>query len=119
MPSTLTENIRQRTGLNQRFGKARTDWQIRPTRREPLACSDHTGRGWDARVLRALVTRGRQLTVTIGLLAGALQRLDGYAHASPRPRPKSTPHNPAGSMLPTSTPATPSGSNCTKTCSRP
>lgn len=41
MPSTLTENIRQRTGLNQRFGKTRTDWQIRPTRREPLACSDH------------------------------------------------------------------------------
>ena len=65
--------------LNDRFGKACTDWQIRPTSRDPLASNDHTDWGWDERVFRALDALGRQLTTIIEPSAGALQRFDGYA----------------------------------------
>jgi hypothetical protein len=65
--------------LNERFGKACTDWQIRPTSRDSLAANDHTDWGWDERVFRALDTLGRELTAVVEPLAGALQRFDGYA----------------------------------------
>jgi hypothetical protein len=65
--------------LNKRFGKVCTDWQLRPTRGEPLAANDHTDRRWDERVLRALATLGRDLAAVTDPLARCLQRLDGYS----------------------------------------
>jgi hypothetical protein len=38
--------------LNQRFGTACTDWQIRPARGEPMAFNDHTDWRWDGRALQ-------------------------------------------------------------------
>ena len=65
--------------LNARFGRVCTDWQVRPTRADPLAANDHGDRRWDERVLRALGTLGRELTAATAALAGRLQRFDGYA----------------------------------------
>jgi hypothetical protein len=42
--------------LNRRFGVACTDWQIRPTRLDPMAFNDHADWGWDERVLRTLAS---------------------------------------------------------------
>ncbi len=64
--------------LNARFARVCTDWQLRPTRTEPMAANDHTDWRWDERVLRALGTLGRELTQLTDPLAGCLQRLDGY-----------------------------------------
>ncbi len=64
--------------LNARFGRVCTDWQLRPTRAEPMAANDHTDWRWDERVLRALGTLGRELTQLTDALAGCLQRFDGY-----------------------------------------
>jgi hypothetical protein len=76
---TATATHQRFLPLNQRFGKACTDWQIRPTSRDPMAANDHTDWGWDERVFRTLDALGRQLPVVIDPLAGALQRFDGYA----------------------------------------
>jgi hypothetical protein len=65
--------------LNARFGRVCTDWQLRPTRAEPMAVNDHTDWKWDERVLRALGTLGRELAQVTEALAGRLQRFDGYA----------------------------------------
>jgi hypothetical protein len=65
--------------LNKRFGKVCTDWQLRPTRTEPLAANDHTDWRWDERVLRALATLGRDLAAVTDPPARCLQRLDGYS----------------------------------------
>ncbi|MGY1738824.1 MULTISPECIES: hypothetical protein [unclassified Geodermatophilus] len=65
--------------LNRRFGKVCTDWQLRPTRTEPMAANDHTDWRWDERVLRALGTLGRDLAAVTDPLARCLQRLDGYS----------------------------------------
>ena len=65
--------------LDARFGRVCTDWQLRPTRADPLAVNDHTDRRWDERVLRALGTLGVELTAVTAPLAVRLQRLDGYA----------------------------------------
>jgi hypothetical protein len=65
--------------LNRRFQKACTDWQIRPTTRDPMAANDHTDWGWDERVFRALDTLDRKLTTVTDPLVGVLQRFDGYA----------------------------------------
>ena len=64
--------------LNKRFGKVCTDWQLRPTRTEPMAANDHTDWRWDERVLRALATLGRDLAAVTDPPARCLQRLDGY-----------------------------------------
>lgn len=64
--------------LNARFGRVCTDWQLRPTRADPLAANDHTDRRWDERVLRALGTLGRELTQVTDALAGCLRRFEGY-----------------------------------------
>jgi hypothetical protein len=65
--------------LNKRFGKVCTDWQLRPTRTEPMAANDHTDWRWDERVLRALATLGRDLAAVTDPPARCLQRLDGYS----------------------------------------
>ena len=65
-------------GLNPRFTKACTDWQIRPRDANPMAFNDHTDWPWDERVLGTLTSLGRALTVLGGGLAGLLARFDGY-----------------------------------------
>ncbi|HEX7745956.1 MAG TPA: transcriptional regulator [Micromonosporaceae bacterium] len=65
--------------LNRGFGTACTDWQIRPTRADPMAFNDHTDWRWDERVLRtlkALDDAFRQMCIRP---AECLQRFDGYA----------------------------------------
>lgn len=65
--------------LNRRFGKACTDWQIRPTRGDALAFNDHSDWTWDERVLRTLGSLDRELGAVADELAGCLQRFDRYA----------------------------------------
>ena len=65
--------------LNQRFGSACTDWQIRPVRGEPMAFNDHTDLRWDDRVLRALASLGGSFRHLCGQLSECLARFDGYA----------------------------------------
>ncbi|WP_448639865.1 hypothetical protein [Geodermatophilus sp. URMC 63] len=65
--------------LNRRFGAACTDWQLRPTRLDPLAANDHTDWRWDERVLRTLASAGADLTGLCAELSGRLTRFGGYA----------------------------------------
>jgi len=65
--------------LNRWFGPACTNWQIRPTRLDPMAFNDHTDWAWDERVLRVLASLGRAFGHLCSRLADLLQRFDGYA----------------------------------------
>src|ERR1700754_4499326 len=65
--------------LNRRFGIACTDWQIRPTRTDPLAFNDHTDWTWDGRALGTLATLDKAFRRLCIQLAECLQRFDGYA----------------------------------------
>jgi hypothetical protein len=65
--------------LNGRFGQACTNWQIRPSARDPMAFNDHTDWGWDERVFRSLDAIDRQLATVTDPLASALKRFEGYA----------------------------------------
>jgi hypothetical protein len=65
--------------LNQRFGTACTDWQIRPTRLDAMALNDHSDWRWDERVLRTLATVEVSFQQLCDRLAGCLARFDGYA----------------------------------------
>jgi hypothetical protein len=64
--------------LNQRFGRACTNWQIRPTVADPMAANDHSNWVWDERVLRSLESLGRELEPVTGALTASLARFDGY-----------------------------------------
>lgn len=65
--------------MNRRFGKACTDWQLRPSRLDPMALNDHTDWAWDQRVLQTLTGLGRALAAMGEGLARQLRRFDGYA----------------------------------------
>jgi hypothetical protein len=65
--------------LNQRFGTACTDWQIRPAVDEPMASNDHTDWRWDDRVLRTLASVAGSFSRLCGQLSEGLARFDGYA----------------------------------------
>jgi hypothetical protein len=65
--------------LNRRFAEACTDWQIRPTRLDPMAFNDHTDWRWDDRVLQTLASVGTSFTRLCDQLAAALARFGGYA----------------------------------------
>lgn len=65
--------------LNRRFGTACTNWQIRPTRGDPLAFNDHTDWRWDERVLRSLEGLDRSFRQVCDQLTACLRRFDGYA----------------------------------------
>jgi hypothetical protein len=65
--------------MNERLGTACTDWQIRPTRDDPLACNDHTDWRWDERVLRALGSLDASFRRLCDQLTGCLARFGGYA----------------------------------------
>ena len=66
--------------LNRRFGTACTNWQIRPTRIDPMAFNDHTDWTWDEQVLRTLTSLGQAFTHLCIQLTDCLQRFDGYAN---------------------------------------
>jgi hypothetical protein len=65
--------------LNSRFGSACTDWQVRPTRADPMAFNDHTDWRWDERVLRALASVEDSFRRLCHPLSEGLARFDGYA----------------------------------------
>jgi hypothetical protein len=65
--------------LNERFGQACTDWQIRPTRVDALAFNDHTDWRWDERALSRLSSLGTALTGLCERLTDRLARFGGYA----------------------------------------
>jgi hypothetical protein len=65
--------------LNRRFGKACTNWQIRPARLDSMAFNDHTDWLWDEQVLRTLTTLGRAFGVVCDELTQRFRRFDGYA----------------------------------------
>lgn len=65
--------------LNDRLSRACTDWQLRPTRLDPLAGNDHTDWHWDERVLRSLAAVGASFAELCEQLTERLARFDGYA----------------------------------------
>ena len=65
--------------LNRRFSIACTDWQIRPTRVDPMAFNDHSDWSWDERVLKTLASVGHTFRQLCDELATALTRFHGYA----------------------------------------
>ncbi len=65
--------------LNRRFGAACTDWQVRPTRLDPLAINDHTDWRWDERVLRTLTSVETAFAGLCAELSARLTRFGGYA----------------------------------------
>jgi hypothetical protein len=65
--------------LNRRLTHACTDWQIRPTRLDPMATNDHTDWSWDERVLRTLASVDREFRQLADQLEERLQRFAGYA----------------------------------------
>jgi hypothetical protein len=65
--------------LNRRVAHACTDWQIRPTRLDPMAFNDHTDWPWDERVLKTLASAGAAFRQLCEELAASLARFGGYA----------------------------------------
>jgi hypothetical protein len=65
--------------LNREFGAACTDWQVRPTRADPIALNDHADWRWDDRVLRRLAALDSSFGQLCGQLTGCLERFGGYA----------------------------------------
>jgi hypothetical protein len=65
--------------LNRRLGAACTDWQVRPTRADPMALNEHDDWSWDARVLRALASLDTSFRELCDELARGLERFGGYA----------------------------------------
>jgi hypothetical protein len=61
------------------LGDACTDWQIRPTRFDPMEFNDHTDWRWDDRVLQKLASLGRSFRRLCDQLAESLGRFGGYA----------------------------------------
>jgi len=64
--------------VNERFGQACTDWQLRPSRVDPLDVNDHTDPRWDDRVLDRLASLGSALGVFCDELAASLIRFGAY-----------------------------------------
>lgn len=77
--SAVTELHTEFVGLNRRFTRACTDWQVRPSRLDPMAPNDHSDWPWDERVLGTLTSLGRSLEAVGDGLAACLARFDGYA----------------------------------------
>jgi hypothetical protein len=76
---TLTSAHATFLPLNRRLTAACTDWQVRPTRADPMAFNDHSDWHWDERVLQTLASVGRSFRHLCDPLAGCLARFDGYA----------------------------------------
>lgn len=64
--------------LNERFGQACTDWQLRPNGRDDLAFNDHSDWRWDERVLERLSSGITRVCGLAERLADQLRRFDPY-----------------------------------------
>ena len=64
---------------NARLLRAATDWQLRPSRTDPLAVNDHTDRDWDQQVLDELGLLSEELSGIDRTLRARLARFSGYA----------------------------------------
>lgn len=65
--------------LNRELGAACTDWQVRPTRADPIALNDHADWRWDDRVLRRLAALNESFGQLCDQLTVCLARFGGYA----------------------------------------
>jgi hypothetical protein len=65
--------------LNHQFSNACTDWQMRPTRFDPMAFNDHRDWRWDERVLRTLSFVDGSFRSLCDQLSACLARFDRYA----------------------------------------
>lgn len=65
--------------LNREFGAACTDWQVHPTRADPIALNDHADWRWDERVLRRFAALDSSFGQLCDQLTGCLERFGGYA----------------------------------------
>jgi hypothetical protein len=63
---------------NERLLRAATDWQLRPSRTDPLAANDHTDPVWDQNVLDGLSTLSDDLRGICGPLGDRLIRFRNY-----------------------------------------
>lgn len=63
---------------NDRLLRACTDWQLRPSKADPLAVNDHTDKGWDQRVFDELAALDEELRTLCTELGGRLTRFKGY-----------------------------------------
>lgn len=105
--------------LNQRFGAACMDWQIRPTRLDGMALNDHTDWRWDERVLWTLSEVEGSFQQLCERLAKRLARFDGYADRYATARRRAASGERGWVDARTATPATWCGSSSTRTCSPP
>lgn len=64
--------------LNALLQQACTDWQLRPSARDPLAANDHSDAAWDAGVLHELEALDRALKPITARLVAVLPRFRGY-----------------------------------------
>ena len=64
--------------LNEGFGRACTDWQVRPTARDPLARNDHDDLRWDHHVLTRLRGYEADLAALCERLSAHLERFAPY-----------------------------------------
>ena len=58
--------------------RAATDWQLRPSRTDPLAANDHSDPVWDQRVLDVLSSLSEDLRAICWTLGNRLTRFRGY-----------------------------------------
>ncbi len=65
--------------LNRRFGNACTDWQLRPTRLDPMAFNDHADWHWDERVLETIASIDDAFRRLCDQLTEQLARFGAYA----------------------------------------
>jgi hypothetical protein len=63
---------------NDRLLRAATDWQLRPSRTDPLAANDHADPAWDQRVLGQLAGLSEDLRGIVRPLGDRLARFAGY-----------------------------------------
>lgn len=63
---------------NERLLHASTDWQLRPSRTDPLAANDHSDEEWDNRVLEDLSALSQDLRSVCRALGEVLTRFQGY-----------------------------------------
>ncbi|HZA73278.1 MAG TPA: transcriptional regulator [Propionibacteriaceae bacterium] len=63
---------------NEQLLRAATDWQLRPSRTDPLAANDHTDGVWDQRVLDGLTGLSEDLRGICRTLTARLGRFQGY-----------------------------------------
>jgi hypothetical protein len=65
--------------LNDRLGRACTDWQIRPTAADPMNFNDHSDWRWDDRVLGELAGLEKAFAGLCGQLTACLHRFAAYS----------------------------------------